>query len=291
MAGAGYKLFNTGDVLTAQQVNEYLMQQTVMSFANAAARTTALSGVLAEGMVSYLQDTNVVEIYTGASWVSLDDPNAIQNSLLTTTGDTIYASAASTPARLGIGTTGQVLTVAGGIPSWATPTAATENYSLLNAGGTALTGAQTVTVSGISGRGTIYVLVDNASSANATSTISVRINTDSTSNYNFFGILNNPSTSTWATTYMSRTSNTTTGIWLGRTGTSAGDVVTGGVHIRGCNSAGMKLFNSVGGATGENNQQITTVGYYNSTSTVSSISVFSSTGNLDAGTVYVYASA
>lgn len=121
MAGAGYKLFNTGDVLTAQQVNEYLMQQTVMSFANAAARTTALSGVLAEGMVSYLQDTNVVEIYTGASWVSLDDPNAIQNSLLTTTGDTIYASGVSTPARLGIGTTGQVLTVAGGVPTWATP--------------------------------------------------------------------------------------------------------------------------------------------------------------------------
>jgi len=56
------------------------------------------------------------------AWVAQDDSNAIQNALLTTTGDTIYASAASTPARLGIGTTGQVLTVAGGIPSWATPT-------------------------------------------------------------------------------------------------------------------------------------------------------------------------
>lgn len=55
------------------------------------------------------------------SWVAQDDSNAIQNALLTTTGDTIYASAASTPARLGIGTTGQVLTVAGGVPSWATP--------------------------------------------------------------------------------------------------------------------------------------------------------------------------
>ena len=52
MAGAGYKLFNTGDVLTAAQVNTYLQEQAVMRFANAAARTTALSGVLAEGMVS-----------------------------------------------------------------------------------------------------------------------------------------------------------------------------------------------------------------------------------------------
>jgi hypothetical protein len=41
--------------------------------------------------------------------------------LLTTTGDTLYASSASTPARLGIGSTGQVLTVASGLPSWATP--------------------------------------------------------------------------------------------------------------------------------------------------------------------------
>lgn len=44
---------------------------------------------------------------------------------LTTTGDTLYASAANTPARLAIGTTGQVLTVAGGLPSWAAPAGAT----------------------------------------------------------------------------------------------------------------------------------------------------------------------
>jgi hypothetical protein len=54
-------------------------------------------------------------------WVAQDDSNAIQNALLTTTGDTIYASAASTPARLGVGSSGQVLTVAAGVPTWATP--------------------------------------------------------------------------------------------------------------------------------------------------------------------------
>lgn len=71
MAGAGYKLFNTGDVLTAAQVNTYLQEQAVMRFANAAARTTALSSVLAEGMVSYLQDTDAVEVYNGTAWVSI----------------------------------------------------------------------------------------------------------------------------------------------------------------------------------------------------------------------------
>ena len=69
MAGAGYKLFNTGDVLTAAQVNTYLQEQVVMVFANAAARTTALSGVLAEGMVTYLKDTDALEIYSGSAWV------------------------------------------------------------------------------------------------------------------------------------------------------------------------------------------------------------------------------
>lgn len=45
------------------------------------------------------------------------------DGLLTTTGDTYYASAAGTPARLGIGSSAQVLTVASGVPSWATPSA------------------------------------------------------------------------------------------------------------------------------------------------------------------------
>jgi len=46
---------------------------------------------------------------------------AIAKTLTTTTGDIIYASSANTPARLGIGSTGQVLTVSGGVPSWANP--------------------------------------------------------------------------------------------------------------------------------------------------------------------------
>lgn len=71
MAGAGFKTFNTGDVLTASDVNTYLQQQVTMVFANATARTSALSGVLAEGMMSYLQDTNQVEVYDGASWVAV----------------------------------------------------------------------------------------------------------------------------------------------------------------------------------------------------------------------------
>jgi hypothetical protein len=77
MAGAGYRLFNTGDVLTAAQVNTYLQQQVIMVFADSSARTTALSGVLAEGMFSYLTGTNAFQLYDGSSWIDVSNPGDI----------------------------------------------------------------------------------------------------------------------------------------------------------------------------------------------------------------------
>ena len=75
MAGAGAKLFVSGDVLTAAQVNTYLMDQAIMRFADEAARTAAFGGVgepvLAEGMMSYLMDTNSVQVYDGTQWVAI----------------------------------------------------------------------------------------------------------------------------------------------------------------------------------------------------------------------------
>jgi hypothetical protein len=75
MAGAGAKLFVSGDVLTAAQVNTYLMDQSVMRFADAAARTAAFGGAgeitLAEGMVSYLMDTNAISVWDGSAWVGV----------------------------------------------------------------------------------------------------------------------------------------------------------------------------------------------------------------------------
>jgi len=69
MAGAGYKLFGSGDILTAGQVNTYLNEQTVMVFATTAARDAALTSVLAEGMVCYIKDSNLLTTYDGSAWV------------------------------------------------------------------------------------------------------------------------------------------------------------------------------------------------------------------------------
>lgn len=77
MAGAGFRTFSVGEVLTATNVNTYLMQQTVMVFASAAARTSAIAAP-SEGMVTYLTDTNTLWYYTGTVWSEIiTDPIAL----------------------------------------------------------------------------------------------------------------------------------------------------------------------------------------------------------------------
>lgn len=71
---AGFRTFVTGEVLTSTNVNDFLMKQSVMVFADSAARDTALgtavggSNALVEGMLTYLEDANSVEVYDGSAW-------------------------------------------------------------------------------------------------------------------------------------------------------------------------------------------------------------------------------
>jgi hypothetical protein len=126
--------------------------QGVWVFASATARDAAVTSPQ-EGNFAYLKDTNVTTYYTGSAWANLDTTG--MTNPMTTTGDTIYSSSGSTPARLGIGSTGQVLTVAAGIPSWSTPAAGggltlITPTSTANSGGTVSTSGGVVTASGVS---------------------------------------------------------------------------------------------------------------------------------------------
>ena len=74
MAGSGIRVFAAGEILTAAQVNGYLMDQAVTRFADAETRDDAFGGlgqpVLAEGRICYLDDVNLIQFYDGAAWQS-----------------------------------------------------------------------------------------------------------------------------------------------------------------------------------------------------------------------------
>jgi hypothetical protein len=65
-----YKVFTNGSVLNASEINENLMNQSVMVFSNSTARAAALTAPV-EGMLTWLQDTNKYENYNGTAWVAL----------------------------------------------------------------------------------------------------------------------------------------------------------------------------------------------------------------------------
>lgn len=67
---AGRKTFVGGDILLASELNGFLMDQSVMVFDNAGARTTAIPSPI-EGMVTYLKDSNKLQVFTGASFVDV----------------------------------------------------------------------------------------------------------------------------------------------------------------------------------------------------------------------------
>ena len=99
---AGYLTFNTGQVLTAAQVQYNLQNQTIMYFASAAARDAALTvGVVQEGMFAYLADTNSTVFYNGAAWEGIGD---VTNGTLTSPKETVLLSGTGAATTVNIET-------------------------------------------------------------------------------------------------------------------------------------------------------------------------------------------
>lgn len=90
--GLGFKNFITGDILTASDANGYLQSQTIMKFASSAARGTAITTPY-EGMYSYLEDTNLTQVYDGSNWVSASNSINAGSTLVSST--TFTAASAS----------------------------------------------------------------------------------------------------------------------------------------------------------------------------------------------------
>ena len=214
-------------------------------------------------------------------------------SPLTTKGD-LYTFSTS-DARLGVGANDTVLTAdstaATGL-KWAAAGAGGSNWTLLNSGGTALTGAQTITISGISGKSKIMIIMSGAGSASASSDMSVRLNTDTAGNYYYWGYEIDAASGYSFSNFDAFDFSASTYIRMGRSSSAAG-TSNGYCIIDGCNTSGVKTFQVAGGgsAASAGDRFYSVGGYYNSASTISSVSMFSGSGNFDAGTVFVYASA
>ena len=210
---------------------------------------------------------------------------AIAKTIVDAKGDIIAATAADTVARLAVGANDTVLTADSSTATglkWAAAGGGATTYTLLNAGGTSLSGSSTITVSGLSGYNELYVRVAGASTAGV-ATLTYRMNSDSGSNYLHVGFWQGwTSPLTGGITY----SNGTTSI-IGGQSASASDEIYSVLRITGANSTGIKPYRSYGTGTASGSEGWFYYGHYAGTSVISSISVIAGS-NFDAGTVYVY---
>ena len=217
--------------------------------------------------------------------------SAINPNIVDAKGDIIAATAADTVARLAVGSNDQVLmadsTTATGL-KWASAGGASSDYSLLNTGGTTLSGA-TTTVSGISGMDKLMVIVINATT-NSTSypTLGFRVNTDTGSNYYYAG--QSPKYAQGQVNYEVQwtTSTGTTLMPYAQNETSGSDQAFGAFRINGGKSAGWKDMSVNGGGAW---QGWNTQGIYRASAAITSISVTTLSGSYTGGTMFVYGSA
>lgn len=200
----------------------------------------------------------------------------------TTLGDIEYRSAtANTNTRLGIGSTGNVLTVNGGVPTWAPPAGGAGNIVQIATG--TLSGAS-VSITGLSSYTDLYLMVSDVLNNTASGRMYFRINGNTGSNY------------VQTTTTLPQTGNytyygnyTDTQAWLA--GTNANDRTTVSnafyVALHNCKNAGFTNYESHSGyftSPGATNQVEITGGVYKVSESVSSISFYNVGGTFSAGT-------
>ncbi len=111
-AGLGFKTFTTGSVLTASDVNSYLMQG-VLVFASTTARDAAITAP-AQGQFAFTKDTNSLWYYSASAWVASGATGDIEGVVAGTglsgggTSGTVTLNLASTAVSAGSYTTANI---------------------------------------------------------------------------------------------------------------------------------------------------------------------------------------
>ena len=204
MAGAGVKLFQTGAVLTADEINQYLMDQSITVFLNEDVRDAAFGGAnepaLSEGRVCYIINSvrggagKTIQFYNGSTWV---DSSSFTTPDLSITNGKVSATAAIALSKLASGTSGQIIVAnASGVPTYvslsgdATISATGELTIGGNrvALGTDTTGAYVETIAGTVNQVTASVSAAGTGGETATVTLSLPQDIATTSSTTFAGI-------------------------------------------------------------------------------------------------------
>jgi hypothetical protein len=204
-AGLGFKTFTTGEVLTAADVNGYLMQG-VLVFASAAARNAAITSPQ-EGQFAFTKDTNGLWYYDGAAWVASGATGDIEGvtagvgitgggtsgtvtitndmaTTITAAGDIVVGTGSGTYDNLPIGTTNQILTADTTVSpykvKWATPAAAASGLTKISSN--AFSGVASVTIDGcFTSTYTDYlVIINNISATTSTDDLLMQLRYGST---------------------------------------------------------------------------------------------------------------
>jgi len=192
----------------------------------------------------------------------------------TTLGDIAYRSSTSNVnTRLGIGSTGQVLTVASGVPSWATLSAG--GKTLLST--TSLAGTST-TISNIDqSYKDLLIVVRGAISSQISTVQGLRLNGDTGANYTYEG-------------YPGVGGMGANEIYYGLT-TTSGDynkVHNGEISIMRYTETENKLITFISHQNAGSNRTQVGTGRWDNTSAITSITICTGAGTYSAGTIYLY---
>jgi hypothetical protein len=163
---------------------------------------------------------------------------------------------------------------------------ASANFTLLNSGGTTLSGS-TTTVS-FTAYNSLLITLENVSSGSANAVIDVRFNEDSGSNYYASSWYFTGTTGTYQQESISDTK-----LRLLRMDLAAHVTGAGSIQVSGAKTSGQKPVNFVGrGEAGgnTNGRAYVGVGRYAGSSAITSVSIIASAGSFDGGTVYIYGS-